>query len=331
MKILESPPLGEGRVKHVYAAIDEWLRSPALATLVKSFGAGIPPHLPTVDLGAWLLDFSERWDFRKLQQEAIAKDTGEEARWLITDASLTEAQRTLTREAAKELGLIGRETPSENIYDFVWVLGGAKLSNRLRPRLAAHFITHQALRCDTIALLASGRPVSSTERQATDTYAPDAQTEFDLLNRGAEIEFHLEPSFSEERNDDALHPNTSWIIRRYNKVGSLPPIVSMSAPSSEPDKRRANSADTYHFFFQHIPVPPGSSFLLITGQIYVPYQQLEALRTVALPHNVVIETVGYPLEWNSDRQGLHNASNYLQEIRSTIQSANRFFRAFPEP
>jgi len=36
-----------------------------------------------------------------------------------------------------------------------------------------------------------------------------------------------------------------------DKVGNLPPILSMSAPSSEPDTRRANSADTYNFFFSH--------------------------------------------------------------------------------
>ena len=115
-----------------------------------------------------------------------------------------------------------------------------------------------------------------------------------------------------------------------DKVGNLPPILSMSAPSSEPDTRRANSADTYNFFFSHVQVPPGSSLLLITSQIYVPYQQLEALRIVALKHNVVIETVGFPLEWSGNLQGMTGPNNYLQEIRSTIQSANRFFSVFPK-
>lgn len=329
MKFLECPPLGEERVQHIYESIDQWLRSSALSTLVKSFGSEIPSHLTTIDLGAWLLDFSERWDFRKLQQEATAKDTGEGARWLLTDSSLTKAQHDIIKEAARELGLIGREIPDKNAYDFLWVLGGARLSCLLRPRLAAHLITKDALHCSTIALLASARPVSSTERDATDTYAPEAKTEFDLLNRGAEIEFDIASSFTEERHD-ATQPNKSWIIRRYDKVGNLPPILSMSAPSSEPDTRRANSADTYNFFFDHVQVPSGSSFLLVTSQIYVPYQQLEALRTVALKHNVVIETVGFPLEWRGNLQGMTSLSHYLQEIRSTIQSANRFFRDFPQ-
>ncbi|HLG61976.1 MAG TPA: hypothetical protein VKY19_08590 [Ktedonosporobacter sp.] len=329
MKILECPPLGEERVKHIYESIDAWLRSSALSTLVTCFGAEIPSHLNTIELGTWLLHFSERWDFRKSQQEAIAKDTGEGSRWLVTDSSITESQHDIIEKSARELGLIGIEIPSKNSYDFLWVLGGARLSCLLRPRLAAYLVTKYALQCGTIALLASGRPISSTERNATDTYAPDAKTEFDLINRGAEIEFNIEPSFSEERNDDSTNINKSWIIRRYTKVDSLPSILSMSAPSSEPDTRRANSADTYNFFFNHAQVPPGSSLLLITSQIYVPYQQLEALRTVALRHNVIIETVGFPLEWSGNLQGMTGPSNYLQEIRSTIQSANRFFHAFP--
>src|SRR5438874_2682178 len=216
MKILECPPLEGKRIEHIYESIDKWLRSPALSALVKSFGSQMPAHLNTADLGAWLLDFSEQWDFRKLQQGAGG------ARWLVNKSS-----------------------------------------------------------------------------------------------------------FTEERYDDVENLNRSWVIRTYDKIGNLPPLLSLSAPSSRPYPLPANSADTYNFFFEHIQVPPGSSFLLITSQIYVPYQQLEAIRTIALKHNVVVETVGFPLEWSGKLQGMLGASNYLQEIRSTIQSANRFFSAFP--
>lgn len=65
--------------------------------------------------------------------------------------------------------------------------------------------------------------------------------------------------------------------------------------------------------------------MLVTSQIYVPYQQLEAIRTWAIPNNVYIETVGFPAEWNDTKQqGMMMAANYLQEIRSTIQAANRY-------
>jgi len=166
----------------MYESIDNWLRSSALAALVKSFDSELPSHLTTIDLGIWLLSFSERWDFRKLQQEATSKDTGEASRWLVNDSSLTDTQRDIIKESARELGLIGIETPSKNTYDFLWVLGGARLSNLLRPRLAAQLVTEHALHCNIVALLASERPIFLTERNATDTYAPNAKTEFDLIN-----------------------------------------------------------------------------------------------------------------------------------------------------
>jgi hypothetical protein len=329
MTVLECPPLEGDRIQRMHATLDEWLRSSALASLVEVFGSRIPSHLDTVALATWLLDFSEQWDFRRLQEGTLARDTGERSRWLISDASLTDVQRDTIRDTARDLGLIGAEVPSKRVYDFAWVLGGARLSNLLRPRLAAGLVTDHSVHFDAIALLTSGRPISSSERQATDTYAPEAETEFDLINRGAELAFNMPPSFKEERYDDPANHNRSWVVRHYDGTDGFPPVVSLSAPSSEPDVRRANSADTYEFFFERMPVPTRASLLLITSQIYVPYQQLEAIRTVALRHDVMLETVGFPLEWGGDLQGMNQPGNYLQEIRSTIQSANRFLQAFP--
>jgi len=326
---LECPPVAGDRVQRIYETLDRWLAAPTLAALAQCFGGEIPSQLSRTDRVAWLMNFSERWDFRALQAGTLSSDTGERSRWLITDTSLSEAQRDAIQAAANELGLIGAEIPSKRMYDFAWVLGGARLSCLLRPRFAAQLVTDHGVRCGSIALLAAARPVSATERHATDTYAPDAETEFDLINKGAEISFAMPAAFTEERSDDAANPNRSWVIRRYEKVGSFPPILSLSAPSSEPETRRANSADTYEFFFEHVQVPSGSSLLLITSQIYAPYQQLEAIRTIALKHDVVIETVGFPLEWSGDLQGMNEPGNYLQEIRSTIQSVDRFLRAFP--
>lgn len=326
---LECPSMSGDRVRQMYATLDRWLAAPTLAALVQSFGSEIPTQLTRVELAAWLLDFSERWDFRALQAETLSNDTGERSRWLITETSLTERQRDAIQAAANELGLIGAEIPSKRAYDFAWVLGGARLSCLLRPRLAAQLVTELGVRFGSIALLAAARPVSATERHATDTYAPEAATEFDLINKGAEISFNMPAVFTEDRSEDVENPNRSWVIRRYEKTGGLPPILSLSAPSSEPELRRANSADTFEFFFKYVQASPGSSLLLITSQIYVPYQQLEAIRTIALKREVVIETIGYPLEWGGNLQGMNGPGNYLQEVRSTIQSVNRFLSAFP--
>jgi hypothetical protein len=84
------------------------------------------------------------------------------------------------------------------------------------------------------------------------------------------------------------------------------------------------------FFLKREDVRPKSTLLLVTSQIYVPYTQLEALRTVGLPHELLVETIGFPSDRMPALQGLSNANHYLQEIRSTIQAARRFCQAYPE-
>ncbi|MBU0455434.1 MAG: hypothetical protein KKA99_01425 [Gammaproteobacteria bacterium] len=327
---LKCPPIEEDRVSSVHAAIETWVRSSALSQLIDSFGSKVPNELDLDSLVTWLLNFSEQWDFRRLQQEAVAKDIGEGARWLLNDSHLTPRQQNLIEDSAKIIGLIGISEPTRQSYDYVLVLGGARLSCLLRPRLAAKMMKERHIQPKAIVLLASSRPVADSEREATDTYALNAVDEFDLLNAGAEMSFQIIRDFTEEHYDDPINVNRNWVIRRYSITMKLPPIVSMSAPSSEPDKRRANSADTYEFFFSKFNVSPGSSLLLVTSQIYVPYQQLEAIRTLALPRDVIVETVGFPPVWGGKLQGMTGPSNYLQEIRSTIQSAHRFLKLFPK-
>lgn len=326
---LTCPKTEVDQIPLVHAAIQKWAESPELAQLVRCFGEQIPKNLNLKELVEWLLMFSDNWDYRRLQQEAAAKDIGEGARWLLNSSHLAQDQLSQIEKSAEILGLLGVSEPANDTYDYVLVLGGARLSCLLRPRLAFELIADKKIKTNHIFLLASSRPVSDSERDATNTYAPEAITEFDLINVGTEVAFNLSKDFSEKRHDDPDSINRSWIIREYEKTLSHPPIVSISAPSSDPEKRRANSADTYEFFFSKFNVPHGSSLLLVTSQIYVPYQQLEAIRTLALPHKVTVETVGFPPVWGGELQGMVGPTNYLQEIRSTIQSMKRFIDSFP--
>jgi hypothetical protein len=101
-------------------------------------------------------------------------------------------------------------------------------------------------------------------------------------------------------------------------------LFIIAAPSSEPEKRRANSADTYEFFFDRVKADEGAEILIVTSQIYVPYQHLEAMRTIAVPYKINLDTIGFAPEWGGALQGMNEPSNYLQEIRSTIQAMDRF-------
>jgi len=329
LRFLCPSPTEANPISYVYEAVDAWIRSPALARLVACYASDIPGSLDTEPLLKWLLSFSDRWDFRRMQREATAKDTGEGARWLISNPELAPEQQSIVEKCASELGLIGIDAPRFPAYDYVLVLGGARLSCLLRTRLAAELVARQNMQPKAVALLASERPVSDSERDVTDTYAPHAASEFDLIVAGAKQVFQLEEECSQEERENSVNPNMNWRVWTYPVHNRQFPIVAVSAPSAEPDRRRANSADTYEFFLDKFEVEPGASLLLVTSQIYVPYQQLEAIRTLAIPRSIWVDTVGFPTEWAGSLQGMTGTNNYLQEVRSTIQAMDRFLQAFP--
>ena len=308
----------ENRVQFTLQRIDEWVNSVALSNILKSFGASMPPNMNISESVDWLLKFSDEWDYRKKQQSAKDIKTNEAARWLINDNEITTEQAHAVMNGIAELGLAGVDVPLRRDYDYVVALGGARLSSLLRPQYAHKVISKFSINPRAVIMLSAFRPIADSERETTDTYAKGAKTEFDLICRGAEQCFGVS-KYHEERHDDS-NINSSWAIRTYENEM---PIISISGPSTEPSIRRANSADTYKFFIQKHNVEKGSKLLLITSQIYVPYQQLEAIRTLAIPHDIVVETIGFPRDESRQIKGMQQPSNYLQEIRSTIQAMGR--------
>lgn len=325
------PPFNGDRITVVHSEIKRWIKSRALSNLITLFKSKFPSQNDLTQLVEWLLEFSEKWDFRgRLHKSQASKDITEGARWQLDDSEFTDEDSSLILNSARQLGLVETREPSEKQYSYILVLGGARLSCLLRPRLAAEIIKKNNIKTRAVVLLASGRPVTDSERIATDTYAPGAKDEFALMNAGAEQSFGVDARFDQDQWTDPANPNKNWAIRRYgNNSFQFPNVVSLSAPSSEPGKRRANSMDTYKFFMENFDIDTGDSLLLVTSQIYVPYQQLEAIRTLALPNNILVETIGFPPVWGGDLQGMTGPTNYLQEIRSTIQSVHRFLDAYP--
>jgi hypothetical protein len=328
--ILQCPDVGVNRVRIIKERIYRWLTAPALIALTKSFD-GTPPDTNDLNaLGQWYLNFSERWDFRKQQQAAFDNKVGEGARWLLNSDSIGESQLRLISDATAALGLTGNSEPLRDEYDYALVLGGAKLSNLLRSRLAKVAIGKLKKNPIGVVLLGSARPIGDGEREATNTYAVNANTEFDLFLSAARAEFKIRETYTEDKYEDAANPNNNWIVREYELAseGAAYKVIILAAPSSDPEKRRANSADTYEFFLKKYGVSRGAKLLLATSQIYVPYQHMEAVRSIALPNDVILDTIGFPPEWGGILQGMNEPTNYLQETRSTIQSISRFMNAY---
>lgn len=313
-------------MQEMMLTVERWATSAAIRNLIKSFGGAFPEGLKIPQLMDWLVNFSDRWDYRNLQRNKTIKEPWATARWLVKEQDFSYEQKKLIAAAVVELGLVNIGTPPKDSYDFILILGGGRLANLMRPRLTAHLLNKGYVKTKYIVLLSSMRPVADSERKSTDTYAPGASSEYDLVNAGAEQSFDIEDDYDERIYKDPINENLNWAVRRYKLKTGLPEVISLAAPSSDPYKRRANSADTFDFFISQHQIQPGNSLLLITSQIYVPYQQLEAIRILAIPHNLNVDTIGYPPDWNHNLSGIAQPCQYLQEIRSAIQSAQRLIK-----
>lgn len=103
-------------------------------------------------------------------------------------------------------------------------------------------------------------------------------------------------------------------IRNANKDQEIN-IVALAAPSTEPS-RRANSRDTFEYFLDYYHIKKGDNLLLVTSQIYVPYQWLKFI-DLALEGAFHVECVGYSM---CEKEAFAKPSNFLQEIKGTVNA-----------
>lgn len=272
--LLVCPPMDTDRRKRMYHVIDQWTSSAAMQQLVRIFGGAWQTHWSLQERLNFLEAFSDIWDFRR----------GVE-RLDIMRTSLEPEKVKEVEEAAKDLGLTVAVPPRLTSYDYLLVLGGVALSCKLRVEMD--------IKTEAVVLLGASRSIPENERVVANSFAPGAATEFDMLNTAAEMSFSLTGGFEDSVNSSE-NPNLISIIRRYRRVASTT-IVSLCAPSSDPS-RRANTEDAYAFLAKVMHMQHGQSLLICTSQIYFPFHSMGAMQMLALPYNVVVEVVGFPIE-----------------------------------
>lgn len=297
--------------------IEDWVGSPALAGMVEAFGgAGFEGLAPDRRL-ACLERFSERWDFR----------AGRE-RNLVADVDFGPERAAAILAAATDLGLRGVNDPRRRRYDLVVILGGLLRACLGRPLEAASLIEAGTIAAPRVVALGGFRPLRGDELELAARMLDDAVAdEYEGMGAGLRAAFDLgEPSASRSHRSDTL--GAAWAVDDYEN-GDGPAVHLVAVPSSEPGVRRANTTDGYEWLAAESGwLGEGSSVLIVTTDIYRPYQYADALRLLGLPHGIEVDLVGAPpghLEPRLARELLPHS--YLQEMRSTIRSLRRLRQA----
>jgi hypothetical protein len=288
------------------AFLEHLAHAETLPVLVNSFGVEMPENIQTADRLTWLKGFTnEHLDFREGKERQQVEAT-----------ELSPEQQSAIMATATELGMQGTTEAQKNHYAFVTVLGGANQSNLLRVRHAKAQM-ERGVTAPYMVLLGSARKLSDAEKKNVINYAPQAETEFDLLNAALEHEFGV--NANDEHVIDMHKPGNldatdAWKVRSYSLPNGTE-VLSVSAPLNE-GTGRPNTADTYRFMNEVVgrDMLEGQDVLNVTTDLYAPFQEPDALRLLGLPSGAIIETIGYG---GIDRP----ASMYGQEINSVFNQA----------
>jgi hypothetical protein len=290
--------------------VRRWVDVPALRGLVEADG-GEWPEGSLTEVVDQVAEFSRIWDRRGGRSRLVFKEN---------DESRTDRRAVRTYAAAKELGLLDPSPPVTADVNHVLVLGGLATGVEPRVRYVAELVGAGRVATTSVVALGSFRALDHRERVAAERYAPGARSEIDLLTAMMTSVFPSRVAWrGTTSGDPTVDPRRAAQVRR--RPGG-PDLTTYAAPSSDPESRPANTADTYRQFAQDADLRAGQAILVITSAIYLPFQHLDAVRAFA-SRQVTVESAGVVV---GSTTPTHPPSAYLQEIRSAVRSAQKLLR-----
>ncbi|MFC1410857.1 hypothetical protein ACEZCY_15935 [Streptacidiphilus sp. N1-12] len=335
MTIRFDRPQLPGTGKNLPSDIDTWLGSDAMRALLTAFG-GDPEQLSgSIDdlpaRCARLLEFTEQTNTRVGDLER--HETGELA--------MTAEQAEVVLAVVDALGLRNSQPPDHAEYDHVLMLGGLIRACFNRPAYAAQLVREGRVGAGAVTALGAHRPfrenlVNPQEDErllARGLGHPGLTDEYQALDLGTRLAFGLgEPESVEgETSPDPVNlPGLTWGIHHYRRADGSSARVA-AAPSTEP-QRRAHTGETYEFFAREMAeLTPGTRLLLVTTPIYLPMQHFTAVRMLALPYGVEVETVGGdPAAQPNELVQSFTPTRYLNEIHTSARALKALADALAE-
>lgn len=299
----------------------DWVSSTPMRALAEASGWDWPSGLRTGELLERLAGLSADWDFR-------GRGGGVERNFIGTEPADVNGRvvpEELVVSAARALGLVSATpVPAERFTSLV-VLSGLVRACVNRTRYARALLD-EGVRAASVTVLGGHRELRGDELVlAKEQGFGDPFDEADVVLAAARQAFGLgQPDESEASGparddwDDELWSASA----RYRWPG----VEALIVPASEPG-RRVNTADQLRYWANRNGIGREDRVLLLTTQIYVPFQQLSGLQVLGIERGCAVRCCGVDAE-NSFLPGLSfSGRSYLQEIRSALLAASRLMTA----
>jgi len=313
-------------------AMGAWLRSAPLRELAEISGWTWPATASDRALGHVLADLSADWDFRARAATAMGTTFVERSAMpvdepLKLDGRVVDPEQVVS--AVRALGFVESEPEPEFEPTHVVVLSGTARANVNRSRLAAAVVAGARTLPSVVVGLTAHRELKAPERESCAGLGlRPTDTEWTTLRDAlvGALGLPAGPSVVEESR-----PDTGSRAERFGRSAALSwtdgpvPVELLVVPSpsaATEDPRPAKTDDQLRHWTATAGLDATSAVLLVTTQIYVPYQQVAAVRVLreAAP-GCRLATTGVDLKTATVPTRPFTAQDYLQEVRSTLLAA----------
>ncbi len=312
---LPSLPPGELTATRLDPVLRDWVSSAPMRALARASGWAWPSSPDSGELLRQLAGLSGEWDFRRRSGGVERNFIGVEPA-VVNDRVVPEE---LIISAAQALGLVnGTPVPQERFTSLV-VLSGLVRACVNRTRHASALLRDGVL-ADSVTVLGGHRELSHDEVVlAKEQGFGEPFDEADVVLAATRRAFGVgEPQEAQEsRPHRSDWSNELWSASaRY----VWPGVELLVVPSGEPGKR-VNTVTQLRYWASLNGIGPDDRVLLLTTQIYVPYQQLAGLQTLGLERGCLVYCCGVDAARSYLPARSFGGRSYLQEIRSALRAA----------
>lgn len=266
-------------------------------------------------------------------RSGLARDFNARTR---ADGSIAEAQ---VMEEKKELDAL-----REELYPLLDELGFFRINRPVRPE-SSHLlvlggtlhICFERTRCakewlrpgvQSVNGLSCFRPIHAMERKNS-THTSAADTEFGVLSDAFVRTFGLSEADCEEDFHSDRNLNSISVIRQYSSAEENSRFRVLSAPSAEPQKRRADTADTFRFYLGHSVLKESDSLLFITSNPYCNRQFLQILHVMLEKNRMQpFDVIGCKTGSQIDTKETFSPVKYIQELISVLDWIKRLYKDY---
>lgn len=302
-------------------ALRGWATSAPMRALARASGWDWPAERDPLALLERLADLSADWDFRKNRERNFIEGAPAEVNG-------QEIPDELVIAAARALGLVDAVAVTGRKFSHLAVLSGLVSACVNRTHRAAELI-RGGLAADAVVVLGAHRVLGGAEpRQAADTGLGDLADEAEVIVAATRQAFGLGAPLSARESQPPPDPGNQAAFHAASAHYRWPSVEVVIAPSGEPDSRRANTADQLRHWADLAGLGSEHDVLILTTQIYVPYQHLETVRVLGLERGCGVYSCGVDAASSLlPRATPFGGRDYLQEIRSALRAAPALVKA----